>query len=73
MAQEKPIGSNDSQNNKSDWKNSPVLNALCISNDATNRQLRYAAPAIRTKEEGHWILLPMSPDTFVTYLPGRSG
>jgi hypothetical protein len=37
MAQEKPIGSNDSQNNKSDWKNSPVLNALCIPNDATNR------------------------------------
>jgi hypothetical protein len=37
-----------------------------------NRQLRYAAPAIRTKDEGHGILLPMSSDTFVTYLPGRS-
>src|SRR5688572_24909762 len=37
-----------------------------------NRQLRYAAPAIRTKDEGHWILLPMSSDTFVPYLPGRS-
>ena len=37
-----------------------------------NRQLRYAAPAIRTKDEGHWILLPMSSDTFVTSLPGRS-
>ena len=37
-----------------------------------NRQLRYAAPAIRTKDEGHRILLPMSPDTFVTYVPGRS-
>lgn len=37
-----------------------------------NRQLSYAAPAIRTKDEGHRILLPMSSDTFVTYLPGRS-
>ena len=37
-----------------------------------NRQLRYASPAIRTKAAGHGILLPMSPDTFVTYLPGRS-
>ena len=37
-----------------------------------NRQLRYASLAIRTKAGGHEILLPMSPDTFVTYLPGRS-
>jgi len=37
-----------------------------------NRQLRYASLAIRTKVGGHEILLPMSPDTSVTYLPGRS-
>ena len=39
-----------------------------------NRQLRYASPAIPAVEliVGRGKVLPMSPDTFVTYLPGRS-
>lgn len=50
------------------------LRCMVVSPSMTPRNAadRDAAPAIRTKDEGHWILLPMSSDTFVTYLPSRS-